>query len=243
MVLICIWTASILIEHQINLHYSLLPDDDPKMNKTLSVFYCQLSGTVNVTLKSLLLTQRKVLTEGLEENSWEVGQNAIWNCLVFQKQPILIIKYPFWRLPASKIASLHALFSYSRVWLWGRRFWEWEKPGRVTNQLPETGGLQTGSTSLSPPFSLPSAIVAWFCFYPFSETSIYRVGNNSCLPSAVMSSELLLSATSVYPLFLLTAPGSSLPLAFAISTQFFLNLYHISGYCKVTLAGSSSFLL
>lgn len=67
MLLICIWTASILIEHQIHLCFLLFPDDNPKMNKTLSVFYCQLSGALNVTLKSLLLILNKDIRKGIEE--------------------------------------------------------------------------------------------------------------------------------------------------------------------------------
>lgn len=93
---IYIWIASIFLElHPILLGCSLFPDDDPGMNKTSSVFYCLLSGTGNVSLKSLLLVLSEVLTWGVEESSWEVRQNAVCNCLVFQKQAFLIIKDPF----------------------------------------------------------------------------------------------------------------------------------------------------
>lgn len=54
--------SSILLElHKIHLNYSLFPDDGPRMSKTSSVFYCFLSGTGNVTLKSLFLVLTKVL--------------------------------------------------------------------------------------------------------------------------------------------------------------------------------------
>lgn len=96
MVLICIWKASILLElHHILPSCSLFPYDDPRMNKNSSVFYCLLLGTGNVTLKSLLLVMTEVLTGGIEESSWKVRQNAVCNCLVFQRQGFLIIKDPF----------------------------------------------------------------------------------------------------------------------------------------------------
>lgn len=90
--LIYIYTASRLFElHKILLNCSLFPGNGLGMNKTSSVFYCLLSGTGNVTLKSLSFVLSKVLTGGMEESSWKDKQNTACDHLVFEKLAFLII--------------------------------------------------------------------------------------------------------------------------------------------------------